>query len=48
MHNWYVIWIDEPGKEEPSLIEYRWKRVPFKVSCSPLILKAVFIEHLEE
>lgn len=42
------IWIDEPGKEESRIIEYRWKRIPFRLSCSPFILKAAILKHMKE
>ncbi|XP_045034397.1 uncharacterized protein LOC123475587 [Daphnia magna] len=41
------IWVDDPNKSQPKFIEYRWKRVPFGLSCSPFILKAVILKHLK-
>ncbi|XP_045034581.1 uncharacterized protein LOC123475651 [Daphnia magna] len=40
-------WIYDLRRAEPRLIEYRWKRMPFGLSCSPFILKAVILKHLK-
>ncbi|XP_045023533.1 uncharacterized protein LOC123468774 [Daphnia magna] len=42
------LWIEDPDQEPARVKEYRWKRVPFGLSCSPFILRAVILKCLEE
>jgi hypothetical protein len=42
------LWVDEP--QEPSkakTVQYRWKRLPFGLTCSPFILRAVMEKHFQ-
>ncbi len=40
------LWYKDP-KDRTSLTEYTWVRLPFGLTCSPFILKAVLFKHLE-
>lgn len=42
------LWIEDPDQEPATVKEYRWRRVPFGLSCSPFILRAVILKCLEE
>ena len=35
------------NKEDDTLVHYRWKRLPFGLTSSPFVLKAVLKKHLE-
>eukprot|EP00731_Ephydatia_muelleri_P025526 Em0017g609a len=41
------LWVDDPTKEEPSLVSYRFTRVVFGVNASPFLLNATLRHHLE-
>lgn len=40
------LWYEDPTKPE-TLTEYKWTRVPFGLTCSPFILRAVILKHLK-
>ena len=40
------LWYKDPNNPE-SLTEYRWARVPFGLTSSPFILRAVILKHLK-
>ncbi|XP_059350990.1 uncharacterized protein LOC132087916 [Daphnia carinata] len=42
------LWIKDPREDNSEWIEYRWKRVPFGLSSSPFILRAVILKCLDE
>ena len=41
-------WVDDPFKETPKVLEYRFCRVLFGLTCSPFILNATLREHLKK
>ena len=41
------LWIKNPDAPVPEIIAYRWKRLPFGLTCSPFILRAVMLKHLD-
>ncbi|XP_057369923.1 uncharacterized protein LOC130691034 [Daphnia carinata] len=42
------LWVRNPDEDPVKLIEYRWKRVPFGLSSSPFILRAVILKCLDD
>ncbi|XP_057377381.2 uncharacterized protein LOC130698716, partial [Daphnia carinata] len=42
------LWIKDPKDDNSEWIEYRWRRVPFGLSSSPFILRAVILKCLDE
>jgi hypothetical protein len=40
------LWVDNPEKEKPEIVEYRWKRLTFGLTSSPFILRVVLTKHL--
>ena len=40
------LWYKDLDSDE--IVQYRWTRLPFGLSCSPFILRAVFKKHLSE
>ena len=42
------LWVDDPSKEDPSVVVYRFARVVFGVSSSPFLLNATVRYHLEQ
>ena len=41
------LWVDDPSKEDPTVLVHRFTRVVFGVSCSPFLLNATVQHHLE-
>lgn len=41
------LWVDDPTKEDPSLVSYRFTRVVFGINASPFLLNATLRHHLE-
>lgn len=41
------LWVDDPKKENRKIIHYMWTRLAFGLTCSPFILRAVIIHHLD-
>lgn len=41
------LWVDDPFKDDPSIVVYRFTRVMFGVSSSPFLLNATVRHHLE-
>ncbi len=41
------LWVDDPTDPNSPVREYRWTRVPFGLTCSPFILRAVLLKHLK-
>ena len=41
------LWVDDPSKEDPSIVLYRFARVVFGVTSSPFLLNATVRRHLE-
>lgn len=37
------LWVDDPSRMNAHIIEFRWNRVPFGLTCSPFILRAVLM-----
>ncbi len=37
------LWVDDPSRMNARVIEFRWNRVPFGLTCSPFILRAVLM-----
>jgi len=42
------LWVDDPSNPASPIIEYRWNRVPFGLTSSPFILRAVLMKHLND
>ncbi|XP_045034367.1 uncharacterized protein LOC116928669 [Daphnia magna] len=42
------LWVDNPNEEPVTIKEYRWKQVPFGLSCSPFILRELILKCMEE
>jgi CDP-diacylglycerol pyrophosphatase len=42
------LWVENPLDHESKIIHYRWKRLPFGLTSSPFILRAVLIKHLRQ
>ena len=42
------LWVDDPSKEDPSVVVYRFARVVFSVSSSPFLLNATHLEQHSE
>ena len=41
------LWVDDPAKEDPTVVAYRFTRVVFGVTASPFLLNATVRHHLE-
>ncbi len=41
------LWVNDPIKEDPNVVLYRFARVAFGVSSSPFLLNATVRHHLE-
>ena len=41
------LWVDDPNKDDPRVIAYRFTRVVFGVTASPFLLNATLRHHLE-
>ena len=41
-------WVDDPFKENPTIISYRFCRVLFGLTCSPFLLNATLREHFRK
>ena len=41
------LWVEDPDNPESLIVEYTWLRVPFGLSCSPFLLRAVILKQLE-
>ena len=41
------LWVDDPTKDEPRVVAYRFTRVVFGVTASPFLLNATVRHHLE-
>lgn len=42
------LWLDLTETLNPKIVKCRWKRVPFGLTCSPFILKAVILKFLDD
>ena len=42
------MWVEDPNNPNSPVKEYRWTRVPFGLTSSPLILRAVILKHLKK
>lgn len=41
------LWVDDPASKDRKIIYYVWTRLAFGITCSPFILRAVIIHHLD-
>ena len=41
------LWVDDPARDHPRIIDYCWVRLPFGLTCSPYILRAVIGQNLK-
>ena len=41
------LWVDDPTKDEPRVVAYRFTRMVFGVTASPFLLNATVRHHLE-
>ena len=44
--SFHFLWVDDPTKEEPSLVSYRITREVFGINASPFLLNATLRHHL--
>lgn len=42
------LWVEDPTQEPVTIEEFKWKHVPFRISSSPFILRAVIQKCMED